>query len=349
MVSTPFVAVPPKDYGGTELVIHQLAEGLVARGHEVTLFATGESAGGSRLRSLYPRAQWPPEPLVEVNHVTWALAEVARGDFSLAHVHSATALGAARLMTDVPLVYTLHHEHEPTYSAYYHYFPHIQFVAISHDQRRREDPLARCAVVHHGLDPSCYGSADPPGDYVCFLGRFSEIKGPHVAVDVALRAGVPIRLAGAVHPPDRNFAERELAHRMTHEGVTALGPVGPEQKRQLLARARALLAPIAWNEPFGLVLIEAMLSGTPPIAFRRGSAPELIEPGVTGFLVESADEMAALIRPGGAVDRFDRAQCRAMASERFGRDRMVTEYERVYETVIVDAGGRPFKPSRLAV
>lgn len=334
MVSTPFVAVPPKGYGGTELVVHDLAEGLQARGHDVTLFATGDSGCGTRLYALYPAAQWPPDPIIEVNHVTWALAEVAQGRFDLVHVHSAAALGGSRLLPDIPFVYTLHHVREPQLSAFYQYFRDVQFVAISHDQRRREDPLPRCDVIHHGLDPARYGCTDRPGDYVCFIGRYSRTKGPHTAVDAAGLAGVPIRMAGEVHPPDAEFAARELMPRLRADHVAELGAVGIDAKRRLLSDARALLAPIEWNEPFGLILIEAMLSGCPPVAFGRGSAPELIEDGVTGFLVESMEQMAEVIRPGGPAERFDRNRCRALAYERFGRDRMVVEHERLYRTLL---------------
>lgn len=349
IVSTPFVSVPPKDYGGTELIIHELTRGLAARGHDVTLFATGDSEPGVRLRSLYPAEQWPPDPLTEVNHVTWALAEVARGGFDLVHVHSATALGASRLLHGLPLVYTIHHERDESFSAFYPFFPDVHFVAISHDQRAREEPLPRCTVIHHGLDPDRYACTDRPEGYVCFVGRYSEVKGPHLAVDAAARAGVPIRLAGRVHPPDAEFAARELAYRLRDPHVREIGPVGAAGKRELLRNARALLAPITWNEPFGLILIEAMLSGCPPVAFRRGSVPELIEHGINGFIVDSVDEMAAVIRAGGDVERFDRERCRAYATERFGSDRMVTEHERLYETVLGRRGGARRAPVVIAV
>ena len=349
MVSTPFVAVPPRDYGGTELVIHELTTELANRGHDITLFATGDSDSDVRLRYLYPSAQWPPDPLLEVDHVTWAFREIARGGYDIAHVHSAPALAVARLVPELPMVYTLHHDRVPSLSAFYRRFPHVQFVAISHDQRRREEPLPRCEVVHHGLDVSRYGCAPDVGDYVCFIGRYSEVKGPHTAIDAARAAGVPIRLAGPVHPPDEPFVARELSHRLTLDGVSDMGPAGPEAKRALLAGARALLAPITWNEPFGLVLIEAMLSGCPPVAFRRGAAPELIEEGVTGFVVDTEAEMADRVRPGGAVDRFDRLRCRERAIELFGRERMVRDYERIYEAVAEDADDSGPAPIEVAV
>jgi glycosyltransferase involved in cell wall biosynthesis len=333
MVSTPFVPVPPRDYGGTELIVYELAEGLLDRGHDVTLFATGDSRTRARLHAFHRRAVWPPEPFTELDHVSWAMREVAAGDYDLAHVHSASALAMSRLMPGTPLVYTLHHEHEPALSQYYARFPELQFVAISADQRGREASLERCVVIHHGLDPARYRWSEHTEPYVCFVGRFARVKGPHVAIDAAGLAGVAIRVAGDVHPVDRDFAAAEMEPRLVQPHVTLLGCIGTEQKVPLLCHARALLSPIEWNEPFGLILIEAMLSGCPVVTFRRGSVPELIEQGVTGFIAGSLEEMARLIRPGGPVDHLDRRLIRERAADRFSRDRMVGEYERLYQSV----------------
>jgi glycosyltransferase involved in cell wall biosynthesis len=192
-------------------------------------------------------------------------------------------------------------------------------------------------VVRHGLDPAKYLCADRPGDYVCFLGRLAQVKGPHTAIDAAQAAGVPIRVAGEVHVTDLDFAEREVYPRLKLPYVTYIGSVGLAEKVPLLRGARAMLAPLEWNEPFGLAMLEAMLSGCPVVAFPRGSAPELIEEGVTGFLVQDAREMSELIRPGGALDHFDRRRCRALAAERFGKTRMADEYERVYALAVEEA------------
>lgn len=332
LISTPFVAVPPRRYGGTELVVAELAEGLVASGHEVELFGTGDSHTSAELRSLYPRAQWPPEMLTDLNHVTWAMQQVMeRGPFDVIHAHSALALACARLVPGVPLVYTLHHERDEKLSAFYGFCKDAQYVAISHDQRQREIELDHVQVIHHGLDVDRYHCApSAAGDYVCFVGRVCRVKGPHTAIRAAAAAGVPIRVAGDIHPPDAQWAEREVQSLLTASHVSYLGPIGPKQKVPLLCGARALLAPIEWNEPFGLILIEAMLSGCPVVAFPRGSVPELVEQGVTGFIAESFDDMVKLIRRGGPVDTFDRVRCRRRAVERFSRERMVAEHIRLY-------------------
>lgn len=335
LISTPFLAVPPRLYGGTELIVHELAEGLVKRGHYVELFATGDSTTTAELRFLYPQAQWPPQTLPDVNHVSWAMQQVMeRGTFDLVHAHSAVALACSRFVPDVPMVYTIHHSRDEQLSAFYAFHHDAHYIAISGDQFRREVPLPHVDVIHHGLDPADYRcTTKPAGDYACFIGRFTRVKGPQVAIDAAQRAGVPIRVAGEVHPPDESWVNAELRPRLRQPHVTCLGPIGQSAKASLLCHARALLAPIAWNEPFGLVLIEAMLSGCPVVAFARGSVPELVEDGVTGIIATSFEHMVELIRPGGAIETIDRARCRQRAVERFSADRMVADHVALYERI----------------
>jgi glycosyltransferase involved in cell wall biosynthesis len=240
-------------------------------------------------------------------------------------------------------VYTLHHPQEASLSELYSAHPDVQYIAISADQRAREPGLARCRVIHHGLDERRYEWRPAAHGYVSFLGRLSEIKGAHTAIDAAGLAGVPIRVAGQAHPPDRGYARRELAGRLAAPHVTYLGPVGPHRKVPLLRDSRALLMPITWDEPFGLVLIEAMLSGCPVVAFGRGSVPELVEPGLTGFIVGSLEEMAETIAPGGRIESIDRHACRARAVQRFSQARMVSSHERLYADVVArfERSGRP--------
>ncbi len=348
LVSTPFVAVPPARYGGTELMIAELSEGLVQRGHEVTLFATGDSRSSAELRHLYDEAQWPPTFLHDANHVSWAMQQVHDEDFDVVHVHSASALIYTRLSSRPPVVYTLHHSRERSLSDFYRFFPAVRYVAISHDQRSREPGVRRAHVVHHGLDPARYQWRERAAEYVCFVARFAPVKGPHTAIDVAGEAGVPIRVAGEVHPVDAAFNEREMEPRLRRDHVTVLGSVGMSEKIPLLRDARALLAPIEWNEPFGLALVEAMLSGCPVVAFPHGSVRELVEDGVTGFIVRDRGSMREVIRPGGPLDHFDRGRCRARAVERFSRDRMVAEYESVYAAAMGTSSPAPDRLARIA-
>lgn len=334
MISTPFLAVPPKDYGGTELVVHELTEGLVSRGHEVTLFATGDSITSAELRWLFPRGQWPPDVLDDINHVTWAYAQIAEEDFDLVHVHSAPGLTCTRFVHSPPTVYTIHHVKDEELSAFYHFLPEVQYVAISADQASREQALPHLAVIHHGIDATEYEWTEHPAEYLVFLARLAEIKGPHTAIEVAGAAGLPIRVAGEVHDEDAEFGEEVLAPLLKLPHVTDLGNIGVEEKVPLLRDARALLVPITWNEPFGLSMIEAMLSGCPVIAFACGSVPELVEEGVTGYIVRDGREMAEVVRLGGVLDAFDRRRCRERALERFGREPMVERYEALFREVI---------------
>lgn len=340
LISTPFVAVPPTRYGGTELMVAELSEGLVGRGHEVTLFGTGDSTTSAELRYLYRDAQWPPNLMQDINHLSWAMHQVYEDDFDVVHANSAASLIFSRFPRSPPLIYTLHHCRDEDISRFYRYFPDAYYVAISRDQARREDGVHEPRVIHHGLDPARYQWCDHAGDYVCFLARFAPVKGPHTAIEVAGEAGVPIRVAGEAHSVDAEFNEREVEPRLRQDHVTMLGSIGMCEKVPLLRDARALLAPIEWDEPFGLALIEAMLSGCPVVAFPRGSIPELVEPGVTGFVVRDRHEMRDILRPGGPLDDFDRGRCRGRAIERFARERMVAEYERLYAMAAGDASPR---------
>lgn len=334
MISTPFLSVPPHRYGGTELVIFELVEGLTERGHDVTLFSTGDARTSAKLRYSYQEPLWPPAPLPDVNHVTAALAEIiADGGFDVIHAHSAFALPYTRMMPELPLVYTLHHARDEELSAFYQNFSDARYVAISRNQKSREIPLRCCDLIYHGLDPARYRWTETPRDYVCFMGRFAKVKGPHTAIDAAERAGVRIQVAGEIHSVDKVFGDQEVVPRLARPHVDFLGCLGVEGKIPFLQYSRALLAPIEWEEPFGLFIIEAMLSGCPVVAFPRGSVPELVEPGLTGFIVNSQEEMVRLIRPGGGLDSFDRHQCRERAVERFSRSRMVSDHELTYAKV----------------
>lgn len=349
MISTPFLRVPPRDYGGTELVVHELVEGLVRLRHEVTLFATGDSVTDGELRWRYPTGQWPPDHLTELDHVAWAMEEVSRGTFDVVHAHSAAALAFRGLVPGCPMAYTLHHARDERLLSFYRHHHNAHFVAISADQAWRTMPLPRLTVIHHGVNPANFHAGPSPAEFVCFIGRFSEVKGPATAIDVARAAGVPIRVAGCVHPGDQSYADRELAHRLVQPHVTHVGPVGLKAKSELLRSARALIAPITWDEPFGLIAIEAMLSGCPVVGFPRGSLPELIENEVTGYLANNEGEMSDLIRPGGPLDRFDRVRCRARAIERFSSARMVADYERLYTAMAaVHRKALPAKASLVA-
>jgi glycosyltransferase involved in cell wall biosynthesis len=335
MISTPFVAVPPPRYGGTELIVAELVTGLAAAGHEVTLFATGDSRAGDsvELRARFERPRWPPDPYVELEHAAFAIEEILADEraFDVVHAHVPAALPFSRQL-EAPMIYTVHHDDGEEYrrlrSLYQRSRAHC--VAISERQRALMPELAEARVIHHGVDPACHRLGDGDGGYCAFLGRFAPEKAPHVAIDAARAAGVPIRLGGAPHWRDHDYFEREIGARLCRDGVTAVGEIGGKDKRDFLADACALLFPVAWEEPFGLVMIEAMLSGTPVLAFARGAVPEIVDDGVTGFLCRDVDDMAARL---AAIGTFDRAACRRRALERWTSARMVRDYVAVYEAV----------------
>jgi glycosyltransferase involved in cell wall biosynthesis len=233
---------------------------------------------------------------------------------------------------------TLHHERVQKLVECYHDFSAITYVAISQRQADLVPELAIRDVVHHGLDPDFYDAGDGAGGWLAFVGRFAEEKGPHFAIDAALAAGVPLRMGGKPHAPNQQFFEREVQPRLARAGdrVVWQGEVSLAPKLEMLRGARATLFPIQWEEPFGLVMIESMLVGTPVIAFARGSAPEIVEEGVTGFLARDVRDMAARVADVGAIDR---ARCRERARERWSSMRMAREYERIYEAIARSKSG----------
>ena len=333
MISTPFLPVPPLRYGGTELVVFELVEGLRQAGHDVTLFSVGESRAKGAVRSLYQRAVWPPDPYHEQNHAAWAISELVGDDraWDVVHAHVPAVLPLARF-APAPIVYTLHHAREEALTEFYAMQRGIEFVAISERQRALLPELGRVEVVHHGLDARRY-ELGAGGDAALFLGRIAQEKGAHTAIDVARLARVKLLLAGEAHWKDRDYYAEEIAPRLLgRSDVRCLGEIDHDEKVPLLGAVRALLFPIAWEEPFGLVMIEAMFAGTPVLAFRRGSAPEIVDDGVTGWICRDEDEMAARLSDLGRRP-FDRMRCRARAVERFGRARMIGDYLRIYGRV----------------
>ncbi len=333
LVSPPFVAVPPRGYGGTELVVHELVRGLTAAGHHVTLFATGDSRAPD-LRFVYPAPVWPPDPQAEVVHCRHAARVIARERFDVVHAHTPSMVSFAEGI-GAPCVYTLHHAHYDQLTEVYLRRRDVLYVAISARQAQLE-PQLDCQIVHHGLDPRSYPLGRGDGDYAAFLGRLAPCKAPELAIAAARAVGISIRVAGEIHPVDAMPDWMAvMASALAQPGVLHLGETGGARKARFLGGARALLMPLRWEEPFGLVMIEAMLCGTPVIAYSRGAAPEVVDEGTTGFLVEDDHEMAAVL---ARLDRFDRAGCRRRAAARFSSRRMVRDYERVYARAIAGAG-----------
>jgi glycosyltransferase involved in cell wall biosynthesis len=338
LVSTPFVAVPPRAYGGTELVVDALARALRRAGHDVAVFATGDSRVPGA-RALFPRAVWPPDPYAELLHCRFAAREIARGGFDVVHAHVPGLVAFADEL-GAPVVYTIHHAAEPALSRYYAAAPRVRRVAISARQAALLSPPPR-DVVHHGLEPAMYPSCGAGGRAALFLGRLAWVKAPELAVEAAERAGLPIVVAGRAHAGDaqpEGWEDEVLRPTLRRPAVRWIGEATLARKRRLFAASRALLVPLRWEEPFGLVMIEAMLAGCPVIAFRRGAAPEIVEPGVTGWLVDGVAEMAAALQGAAGLDR---AAVQARARRRFSSDRMAAEYLAVYAAAAAGRARRP--------
>lgn len=331
LISTCAVSVPPKAYGGTELVIAELAKELTRRGHEVTVFATGDSAPEGGLRWQFATAVWPPNDLAELRHVamSWAQICAEQPAFDVVHAHTAPA-AALSVLCEVPTLLTLHHDRVESLVQYYAAFPDVAYVAISQRQAELSPELGPVDVVHHGLDVDLYPRGDGAAGSLAFVGRFAPEKGPHIAIDVAVDAGIPLIMGGQPHWVNEQFMAREVQPRLERaaERVRWVGEVGFQAKVELLTGARATLFPAQWEEPFGLVMIESMLVGTPVVALARGAAPEVIDEGITGFLARDPAEMRARLAD---VSRIDREACRQRARERFSSARMARDYERIYE------------------
>lgn len=339
LIAPPWVPVPPPEYGGTELVIDLLARGLVDRGCEVVLFGTGDSTCPVERRWLHPRALGTGGGrMAGVAHVRVAYSSL--GDVDVIHDHTEEGPARWSLWADgVPVVTTVHNRPTPARRRLYGAaVDHgMAVVAISHDQRHRLGPVPVTTTIHHGIDVASVPVGDGDGGYALFLGRMSPDKGAHTAIDVARAAGRPLVLAAKMREPEeRAYFNREVAPRLGPE-ARYVGEVGGAAKQALIGAAEALVNPIAWPEPFGLVMIEALACGTPVLAFPEGAAREIVRPGRTGFLCRDVADMAARL---GEVGSLDRARCRADAAARFSAARMAEEHLALYRRLAVARSDR---------
>ena len=332
LLAPPWVAVPPPLYGGTEAVIDTLARGLVAAGHEVVLFASGDSTCPVPRRWAYARALGTTHSTqAELHHVQEGYAALAdRVDV----VHDHTTLGPewALVSDGIPVVATNHGPFLPDLVERYTVVAErIPIVAISRAHAAEAGSLAVRAVVHHGIDVQRFPVGAGDGGYVLFLGRMSPDKGPQRAIAAARSAGMRIVLAAKMwEPAERRFFAEEVEPLLGPDALY-VGEVGGRAKLDLLGGAVALLNPIRWPEPFGLVMIEALACGTPVVSFRDGSAPEIVEDAVSGFLCDDEEDMAHALGRIGSIDRW---RCRARVETRFSAERMVRDYLALYEEVV---------------
>ena len=335
-----FECVPPKLYGGTERVVHNLTEELVRQGHEVTLFASGDSVTSARLVPFSNKAlRLNPAIQDPIPYHMMMLEEVRRQaeDFDVLHFHIDLLHFPLVRSLGCTTVTTLHGRLDlPDLKPFYASFSDIPLVSISDDQRKPMPPVNWVGTVLHGLAPDGLPFVDrPKGDYLVFLGRISPEKRPDRAIEIAVRVNMPLKIAAKVDKVDEPYWRAKiepLVHQ--YSNVEFVGEINEQQKAEFLGNARALLFPIDWPEPFGLVMIEAMACGTPVIAFRCGSVPEVIDDGISGFLVDSTEEAVKAVLD---LDRIDRRTVRGTFQKRFTARRMAGDYLDIYRE-LADAG-----------
>jgi glycosyltransferase involved in cell wall biosynthesis len=334
-VAPLYESCPPQLYGGTERVVSYLTEELVRLGHEVTLFASGDSQTNAVLEPCCERALWrDPRVKDTVAHHLIMLDRVRRRahEFDIIHCHTEYLHLPFLAECWEKTLTTMHGRLDmPELSAIIREFPMMPLVSISTAQRA---PLAWAnwlGTVYHGLPRSLHQAGDGSSGYLAFLGRISPEKAPDKAIEIAQRANLPLQIAAKVDRPDRAYFEREVKPRLDNPLIEFVGEIGEADKSAFLGDAAALLFPIDWPEPFGLVLIEALANGTPVIAFGRGSVPEIIDDGITGFVVGDIDEAVAAVE---AARRLDRARIRQQFERRFSVERMTQDYVTTYEDML---------------
>ena len=335
-VAPLYESVPPRCYGGTERVVAYLTDALVEMGHEVTLYASGDSETRARLVPACPQGLWRDTSVRNTlaHHVTLmglVFRDASRYDvlhFHCDHLHLPMLRHEARANLT-----TLHGQiHVPDLAPLLAQYPDAPLVSISNDQRRPLPDANWLGTVYHGLPRDLHAFHPKRGDYLAFLGRCSPEKRADRAIEIALRAGIPLKIAARVRPEEREFFESCVQPLIRKAGrmVEFLGEIAGPDQDEFLGNARALLFPIDWPEPFGLVIIEALACGTPVIGWRCGSVPELIEDGVTGFIV---DGMEQAVRAVHSLDRIDRARCRRAFENRFDAARMGRDYADLYARI----------------
>jgi glycosyltransferase involved in cell wall biosynthesis len=334
-VAPLYESVPPRAYGGTERVVSYLTETLVEMGHEVTLFASGDSVTSAHLVSVVPRGLRldpnKPDPLVW-HTIMMDMVHKAAPSFDIIHFHTDVLqlpmVGHCR----TPCVSTAHGRLDlPDLKPLFRCFPRHPMVSISNSQRKPLPWVNWRATVHHGLPLGLYSLHPQPQDYFAFVGRISPEKRADRAIEIAKACGIPLHIAAKVDAADKAYFESTIQPLLDDPLVTYVGEIGDDAKNDFIGNARALLMPIDWPEPFGLVMIEAIACGTPVIAYGHGSVPEIIDQGVTGFIVENQEQAIAAARD---IERIDRRRCRQVFEQRFAARVMAKRYLEVYRELV---------------
>lgn len=338
LIAPPFIAVPPADYGGTELFLAHLAEGLQQLGLEVIVYTNRESMVKTERRWIYGHSDWPiknPEHafIQDLNHAAWAVHDAA-GHCDVIHVQSPPAITLSRF-TERPIVLTLHGPHDSKLSAFYAFYPKVHYVSISVAQSKQES-MPRMSTIHHGIDLTQYKLVEHKQQYLSFIGRIAPLKGTHIAIDVAQRTGIPLKIAGDVQPIYQEYFERKIKPQIDGKLVEYMGLADLPAKNELLGNSMAMLFPIQWNEPFGLVMVEAMACGTPVLAMPGGSVPEVVREGISGHICRSVVQMAKRARDLN----FNPLAVRQYVEDNFSIERMAKDYARVYDDILKGSDAR---------
>lgn len=326
--------VPPPTYGGIELVVSRLTDELVRRGHEVTLFASGDSQTQARLEAVYPHAMRLDQEIKDYS--VYEMLELSQvyeqaAEFDIIHSHIGMAALAIAPLVKTPTIHTLHGSFSSDNSKLYHLHHKQPYISISNAQRQLN--LNYLRTVYNGIDLENYTFQATPQEppYLAFLGRFSPEKGPQHAIAIAKQNGWRLKMAGKINISERQFFEREIAPQIDGKQIEYLGEVNHLEKVELLGNAALTLFPINWDEPFGPVMIESMATGTPLVGMNNGSVPEVISHGKTGFVCQSYEEMAAMIPDALELDR---SCCREYVKNKFSVTQMVDGYEAAYQQLL---------------
>jgi glycosyltransferase involved in cell wall biosynthesis len=346
LIAPPWFPVPPPGYGGVELVVGQLADHLTCRGHDVTLFACAGS--GTSARVVSPLLDAPDPALVgnewlDAHHAITSYLEIQDDRYDVVHDHSGIAGPAigALLRGRPPVVHTLHGPWNELARHYYSVVArHVHLVAISETQRAANLDVRYAGVVYNGIELDRYPFRETKDDFLVYIGRANPDKGPTVAIEVARRAGLPLAMIVKKHEPFERTYWDEIVAPLLHDEVEVYEDVSHDRKTDLLSRARAMVFPIQWPEPFGLVMVEAMACGTPVVARPAGAAVELVADGVTGHLRSSLEDLVDAV---GRAGECPPAACRDRVARRFSAEAMVRGYEAVFEQVTVGDPGFPLR------
>lgn len=327
--------VPPKRYGGTERVVHALTEELVSRGHDVTLFASGDSITTAKHVAVYPRnlREAKTKDLYGTNIWTMLNIGVAfdrQGEFDIIHDHNAYISHTTANLAQTPTILTMHGPFIPEIKTLYQRLRKPHLVTISEAQRKSAPGLNHAGTVYNGVNFAGFPFSDTHDGYLLFVGRISMEKGVHYAVETAYQLNLPLIIAAKVESVDRSYFEEYIEPRLSDQ-IRWVGEVDEPTRNGLMSRAMCFLHPVTWPEPFGLTLVESMACGTPVVAFGLGSIPEIIKHGETGFVVNDLEQMIAAVEN---IHTISRSRCRDYARENFNHQRMTDGYEKIYQQIL---------------